>query len=153
MTRIAAYQACNPYFDDIAYVPSERMKHCRILLIEDSKADVILFRKMMKGLPGCEEFEISDAPRMSDVFDTLSERSYDIILLDLCLVDIDGSASVAALHAISPNIPIIVYSGNDDIKLKEEALFCGAKHYLVKGKESPFAIKYMIQETRIHAQL
>ena len=55
---------------------------------------------------------------------------------------------VAALHAEFPNIPIIVYSGMDDPKLKEKALMCGAKSYLVKGKESPYALKFLIENTQ-----
>ncbi len=59
----------------------------------------------------------------------------------------DGVSSVAALRAQAPQMPIVVYSGTDDAKTKEKALMCGAAHYLVKGRESGFGLKHMIEQT------
>lgn len=119
-----------------------------ILIIEDNKCDVVLTKRMLKNATGHHDYQFSTAARMSEVFDLLHGGDiYDLILLDLGLVDIDGTATVAALHAEAPHIPIIVHSGNNDPELKSEALMCGAKHFLVKGQESPFSLRFMIQET------
>ncbi len=118
----------------------------RILLIEDSRTDVFLVKRMLCGISRNETFEITDVPRMADALEMLDKTPFDVVLLDLNLLDIDGIACVSALHAEIPNTPIIVYSGTQDPKLREGALMCGAKHYLVKGRESAFSLKFMIQQ-------
>jgi DNA-binding response OmpR family regulator len=90
-------------------------------------------------------YEITDVPRLIDAFNRLDQENFDLVMLDLNLIDIDGVASVAALRAQAPNLPIVVYSGTDDTKTKEKALMCGAVHYLVKGKESGYGIKHIIE--------
>ncbi len=130
-----------------------KKKTRRILLIEDNKADVLLVKRMLHDACESEDFTFTDVPRMIDALELLDENSYDLILLDLNLLDIEGTATIAALHAETPNTPIIVHSGANDPKLKEEALICGAKHYLVKGRESPYSMKFMIQNALIQVQL
>ena len=53
---------------------------------------------------------------------------------------------LAASRGQAPHLPIVVYSGTDDVKTKEKASMCGATHYLVKGKESGFGLKHMIEK-------
>ncbi|MGE3713285.1 MAG: response regulator [Alphaproteobacteria bacterium] len=149
-----------PHWDELAIDDTERfLSHLddaeeietnkrNILLIEDNKSDALMIRRMLEEVAGRESFYFTNVTRMGDALDILSDScDYDIILLDLNLLDIEGTASVAALNAQVPNIPIIVYSGSNDPRQKEEALLCGARHYLVKGRESAFSLKFMIQET------
>lgn len=141
------------FIDDLDYVLPEGNRAVRILLIEDNKSDVLLVKKMLEDISKKDSYEFTNVPRMGDAIELLGRSAeYDLILLDLNLLDIDGTASVAALNAEAPNIPIVVYSATDDPKQKEEALLCGARHYLVKGKESSFSLKYVIQETTTYVQ-
>lgn len=119
----------------------------RVLIIEDNKSDVLLIKRMLHEASEDDGLQYIDVPRMVDALEILDGTAFDLILLDLNLLDIEGAASVAALRVQVPNIPIIVYSGSDDAKLKQEALICGAKHYLVKGKESPYGVRFMIRNT------
>lgn len=118
----------------------------RVLLIEDNRSDVFLVSRMLRDASRENNFHITDVPRLSDALDRLDTESFDIVLLDLTLLDIDGTASVAALHAQRPATPIIVYSGAYDPQMRQAALMCGAKHYLVKGRESAFSLRFMIQQ-------
>ncbi len=117
----------------------------RILLVEDCKSDVFLLERMLENVSVNCFYEITDVPRLVDAFYKIDQEKYDLVMLDLNLLDIDGIASVAALRAQVPTLPIIVYSGMDDAKTKEKALMCGATHYLVKGRESGFGLKCMIE--------
>lgn len=81
---------------------------------------------------------------MIDAFQRIDDENFDVILLDLNLLDIDGVASVAALAAEAPMTPIIVYSGMENRKLKEEALMYGAKQYLIKGREDSRSLRRAI---------
>jgi DNA-binding response OmpR family regulator len=117
----------------------------RILLIEDNRSDVFLVSRMLRDTGS--EFDIIDIPRLVDALDQLSKASFDIALLDLNLLDMEGVASVAALHTQAPAMPIIVYSGTDEPSIREKALVCGARHFLVKGRESAFSLRFMIQQS------
>lgn len=117
----------------------------RILLVEDCKSDVFLVERMLEDVSVNCFYEITDVPRLVDAFYKIDQEKFDLVMLDLNLMDIDGIASVAALSAQAPNLPIVVYSGMDDAKVKEKALMCGASHYLVKGRESGFGLKHMIE--------
>ena len=117
----------------------------RILMIEDSESDVVLLEHLLEEETAKNNtLQILDVPRLSDAFLVIKEDEFDIIMLDLNLLDIQGIASVAALHAELPEVPIIVFSGMDDPKIFKEALLCGAHSYLVKGKETGRSIKQII---------
>jgi CheY-like chemotaxis protein len=127
------------------FLPRTPLKVVRILLVEDCKSDVFLFESMLEDAPVNCFYEITDVPRLVDAFNKIEQDNFDLVMLDLNLLDIDGVASVAALRAQTPHIPIIVYSGTDDSKIKEKALMCGAMNYLVKGRESSHGLKRMIE--------
>ena len=116
-----------------------------VLIIEDSESDVFLVQSMLEEVSPETNYKITDAPRLVDAFKIVKRETFDIILLDLNLLDIQGVASVAALHAEVPNTPIIVYSGMDDPKLHRESLLCGAQYYLVKGKQTSGSLKHVIE--------
>lgn len=118
-----------------------------ILIVEDCYADVVLFTHMLTSASLSNQFKITHAARLIDAFVQLKNDSFDIIILDLDLIDISGTASISAIRAEVPKIPIIVYSGLNDPRVKHQALASGASHYLVKGLESGYALKFMIEET------
>lgn len=108
----------------------------KMLLVEDCQSDVFLLENMLDEAGPDERMEITGVPRLVDAFQRIDRECFDVVLLDLNLLDMDGVASVAALHAQAPGTPIIVYSGTESDRLKEAALLCGAQRYLVKGQEN-----------------
>ena len=58
----------------------------------------------------------------------------DVVLLDLSLPDSAGIATVHAMRAALPGVPIVVLTGYDDNTLAAAALQAGAQDYLVKGQ-------------------
>ena len=124
---------------------AQPQRNLNVLIIEDSESDVYLVQSMLEEVSPDINYNIIDAPRLVDAFKIVKREKFDIILLDLNLLDIQGVASVAALHAEVPNTPIIVYSGMDDPKLRRESLLCGAQYYLVKGKQTSGSLKYVIE--------
>lgn len=107
----------------------------RLLVVEDCASDVHLLTHMLEEAVGKYAFDITSAARLIDAFTLIDETHFDVILLDLNLIDMDGVASVAALNAQVPGTPIIVYSGSESRHVQEAALMCGARNYLVKGHE------------------
>ena len=119
-----------------------------VLVVEDCPSDVFLLEQMLKET-GNNNIKVTSVPRLIDAFHCISEKSFDVILLDLNLPDIDGVASITALTAESPETPVIVYSGQESTRMKLNALMCGAKNYLVKGRETGATIEKAIMDIRV----
>ncbi len=117
----------------------------KLLVIEDCASDVWLLERMLGHSDGKNSIGITSVPRLTDAFRLIDDEWFDVILLDLNLLDIDGVASVAALHAEVPDVPIIVYSGMQDRKMRESAMLCGAHDYLIKGEENMDSLRYAIR--------
>ena len=102
-----------------------------LLLVEDNAGDVRLVEEMLRGAKG---FELVAAERLSAGLERLAARNVDVVLLDLGLPDSSGMATVEAMRAEAPHLPIIILTGQDDDALAVEAVKMGAQDYLVKGK-------------------
>jgi two-component system response regulator HydG len=91
-------------------------------------------------------YDFTTVPRLADALALLDSHVFSAVLLDLNLLDSNGIASVSAVHNSHPHLPLIVYSGEDDFKTRQLARLCGATHYVVKGKQNGFALKFMLEQ-------
>ena len=104
-----------------------------LLLVEDNPGDARLMREMFSE-QGSHNTEFTHVGCMSEAEKALSERAFDIILLDLGLPDSQGLGAVRRAHAAAPRIPLVVLTGLDDDSLAAQVLQEGAQDYLVKGQ-------------------
>ena len=108
-------------------------KIIKVLSVEDNPEIATLIRKVLaKDKTNTFELEVVDC--LSLGLKRLSERSFDIFLLDLILPDSQGLDIFIRVHAQAPQIPIIVLTGLENEMLAMEALRMGAQDYLVKGQ-------------------
>jgi signal transduction histidine kinase len=134
-------------------ITAERL---RVLLIEDNLADARLTRELLNEAE-LDGFELVLASTLTQGIAQLDANEFDIVLLDLSLVDAQGLDTVRRLRQRQPRIPIIVVSGLDDEELAIEALHEGAQDYLVKGQGDGHliarAMRYAIERKRTELQL
>lgn len=113
----------------------------RILLVEDEK-NVATFIK--KGLE--EEFYTVDvAENGSDGYAMATSSSYDLIILDRMLPEIDGIELCKRLRTKGSKTPILMLTALDSIRNKVEGLESGADDYLTK----PFAFSEMLARIKV----
>ncbi len=108
-----------------------------ILVIEDDPGDLGLIRTNVRlaGLRSIgEDDPVTWASTLADGMAAATASTPDIVLLDLSLPDSSGIATVEAMRARVPTVPIIVLTGQDDHQLAEAALHAGAQDYLAKGQ-------------------
>jgi DNA-binding response OmpR family regulator len=117
-----------------------------ILMIEDSKGDAFLFKDMMEEDTSDCKHAVTIVENFSDALNYLRYQMFDAVVLDLNLPDMSGIACVSAICSQS-SAPLIVYTGLYDKVLHNQSLQCGAKHFFVKGKESPYGLKFMIENS------
>ena len=103
----------------------------RILLVEDNPGDVDLIREILLSSTD-STYEIDDVERLAKAMATLSQRNYDIILLDLGLPDSNGFQALKHLREQFPDIPVVVITGSHDQETGIRAVQSGAQDYLVK---------------------
>jgi len=77
----------------------------------------------------------------------------DVVLLDLSLPDSSGLATVRAIRAAMPDVPVVVLTGNDDRELALAALQTGAQDYLVKGQFEHDALDRAVRHALVRARL
>lgn len=124
----------------------------RLLLVEDNPDDVDLVREFA-ALGDEYLFAISDAGRLSEAVDILSQDSFDLVLCDLGLPDSQGLETFIKLHTMVPDVPIIVLTGMSDRELAMTAVRSGAQDYIMKGEiRGPLlgkAVQYAIERHKM----
>lgn len=132
------------------------MKPYKVLMIEDSPADVGLIREMLAGSRDLA-FELEHAERLAAGLKLLASNPIDVVLLDLSLPDSEGPETLSRVREQAPKVPIVILTGLSDVTRAAKAAEEGAQDYLVKGKVDSNtlarAIRYAIQRARAeHAE-
>jgi C4-dicarboxylate-specific signal transduction histidine kinase len=106
-------------------------REINVLLIEDNPGDARLVREALQGTsdPG---YRVEWVRRLSLGLNRLADGGIDVLLLDLGLPDSQGLATLAAVHASAPHMPVVVLSGAVDEQFAVEAVQASAQDYLVK---------------------
>jgi signal transduction histidine kinase len=129
----------------------------KVLLVEDDAIDRLLIERVLGGCPQPIEFAADGAGSLSAAVECLSNRKYDVILLDLMLPDSEGLETVRRIKEINSLIPIVVLTRLDDEKTGLSAIKIGAMDYLVKDQVLANVlvrtIRYAIERNRMQQAL
>jgi len=79
-----------------------------------------------------EEFDLDPAYNATEAYVKLQSNSYDIIVLDYALPDMNGIELMKKIKPLGLRVPMIFVSAYDDPDLSFEALRAGACDYIVK---------------------
>lgn len=99
----------------------------RIILVEDD----ITLRSVLVEVFRLQGYEVDEAEGVDEFFSLWKKHSYDLILLDLNLVDEDGLVLLRKLR-LQSDVPLFVVSGRTDRETRLAALEMGADDYIVK---------------------
>jgi signal transduction histidine kinase len=119
----------------------------QVLLIEDNPGDADLVR--LRLVEGKFPVNVNCVNRLSDGLAFLRAETPSVILLDLNLPDSRGAETFRRVMEHSPNVPVVVLSGQDDEVLAMKAVHQGVQDYLLKGdissKHLERAIRYAVE--------
>ncbi|MFN8527427.1 MAG: response regulator [Anaerolineae bacterium] len=103
----------------------------RILVVEDNE----LYRVILTTLLTRQGFEVVAAIGVSHACDLLKAFTPELFILDITLNDGNGLELCTALRqdARTKSIPILIYSGSDDIKTRQQSLQVGADVFISKS--------------------
>ena len=119
----------------------------QVLLIEDNPGDADLVR--LRLIECKNPVNVHCVNRLSDGLASLTKETPSVILLDLNLPDSHGAETFRRILEHSPEVPVVVLSGQDDEVLAAKAVHQGVQDYLVKGdissKNLERAIRYAVE--------
>ncbi|MHB8069507.1 MAG: sigma-54-dependent transcriptional regulator [Desulfobaccales bacterium] len=100
----------------------------QILVIDDDK----VMRDACFQILSRQGYRVEMAPNARQGLALLEKISFDAILLDLVMPDIDGLETLKRIRAIDPDSEVIIITGYGTIQSAVESIKAGAFHFLSK---------------------
>jgi len=105
----------------------------RITMIEDNPGDARYIEEVLRDFDNFD-FDLCWADRLSKGLEVLSEGNTDLILLDLMLPDSQEIETLRLVLEHSADVPVIVMTASNDVRLGITAVKEGARDYFVKDE-------------------
>jgi PAS domain S-box-containing protein len=109
----------------------------KILIVEDDSD----FRQFLVKLLNLKDYETLTAGNGYEALNYLNDNAVDLILLDICLPDMDGYWIMDRIKTKFPDRPVIMMTGSASVDSAVKALKKGAYDYL----EKPFATEKLLK--------
>ncbi len=109
-------------------VAGETQVNPRILVIEDDDGNRELLHRMLTRF----RYDPSGAASGAEGLRALATQTFDVILLDLILPDIDGGELLQRLRQQAPLVPVIVISALNEVEKIVSCIEAGAEDYFTK---------------------
>jgi len=119
-----------------------------ILVVEDDR----LFREMFTNLLKKEGYQVDCASCGCEALEMLARSSYDLVVTDLVMPDINGLEILSRVRESYPWVDVIMVTGNANLESAIYALKHGASDYLVKpvnGDEFKHSVAQCMQQRRL----
>lgn len=100
----------------------------RILIIDDEKS----IRNTLRDILVYEKIEVEEAADGAEGLKKAEAGNFDLVLCDIKMPKMDGIEVLSKLHAINPDLPVVMISGHGTIETAVEAIKKGAYDYIAK---------------------
>ena len=111
------------------------MEKKHILIIDDDEQILLLLKAFVEMNECTCETENSAEKALA----LIHKNQYNLVLLDIKLPDGNGLEILKHILKLSPNMPVIIITGGNDVEVAEECLKVGAVDYITK----PFDLQYL----------
>ncbi len=120
--------------------PPENNIKIKILVIED---DLVIAEFLRTGLR-YEGYDVTTATHASRGLKAVREGSFDLVILDIMLPDLDGFELCRRLRASGHDMPVLMLTVKKEISDRVRGLDSGADDYLTK----PFSFEELLARIR-----
>ena len=114
----------------------------KVLVVEDDLRLATLLRQELTQ----EGHQVESVHNGTDALTRTAEETFDLVILDLNLPDIDGLEVATRLRQDS-DVSILMLTARGDVTSRVEGLYAGASDYLTK----PFSVQEL--RARVHVRL
>jgi two-component system, OmpR family, KDP operon response regulator KdpE len=112
----------------------------RLLIVEDEPQIVAFLRKGLRDAG----YEVEHTHSGAEGLAAARQVDVDLVVLDLCLPDLDGTEVLRRLRAGGSHVPVIVLTARGDTADRVQGLDQGADDYLTK----PFGMEELLARIR-----
>ncbi|MBO5064633.1 MAG: response regulator transcription factor [Clostridia bacterium] len=119
-----------------------------ILLVEDD----IQFNKIVCSYLTDNGYSIIGCHSASEALEQMEKMSFDMIISDIMMKDVDGFEFAEMVRNINKDIPFLFLTARDDLNSKEQGYRIGIDDYIVKPvemKEMVFRIEAILRRANI----
>ncbi len=129
-----------PAFDEVEQ--AKRISATRILVVDDSELFVELLERNLRhiGLG-----RIASVRSGRDAIAWVSNKPVDLIFLDIEMPDIDGLATLEAIHKIRPDLFVCMLSAHSSVANVRKAIATGAAAFVVKPCQTS-RLRYILDQ-------
>jgi len=99
-----------------------------ILVVDDDVAHRTMLRTLISGW----EFRVDEADDGATALDMVEKYAYDLVLMDVRMVNVSGLEAQDRIRAFNPAIPVIIMTAYSSVETAVRALRQGAHDYLTK---------------------
>jgi len=109
----------------------EAGRPARVLVVDDETH----VRAMIGSTLERNGYEVQLASSVREALEALEANTYDLVLTDIVMQDLNGIALLEKLHAQQPNLPVVMVTAIHDISVAIDSMRRGAYDYLLKPFE------------------
>jgi CheY-like chemotaxis protein len=124
----------------------------RILVIDDSEDDRLLYKRCLKKSIGAG-YAVSETANGEDGLAQIDKESFACVLLDYSLPGRNGVEILKRIRAKHPFIPVVMLTGLGNEKVAVAAMQEGAQNYIAKSTIDPETLAHVIQVAIQHCRM
>ena len=119
-----------------------------VLVVDDDSSHRFMLKKLMTGWG----YEVSEADDGSSAINSVKERPFDLILMDIRMIKVSGLEALSEIKSFNPSIPVIIMTAYSSVETAVEALKNGAYDYLTKPLDFD-ELRLAMERAMEHVQL
>jgi diguanylate cyclase (GGDEF)-like protein len=127
-----------------------------LLLLESDALEARFVREMLGRAEGVR-FSLRWSVTLADGLALLRKGGIDLVMMELALPDSWGMDTFLAVHAVHPDLPVVIYTGMEDAALAIQAVQQGAQYQLIKGSLRADllarSLRYAVERNRLMMEL
>lgn len=100
----------------------------KILVVEDNAQ----LNKSVCSYLNANGYECTGCLNAGDAYDVMDSKSFDLIITDIMMPEIDGYEFAREVRSVNQDIPILFMTAKDDFNSKRRGYSVGADDYMVK---------------------
>jgi CheY-like chemotaxis protein len=107
---------------------SQTLVHGRVLLVDDNET----LRRALRRTLIADGHRVVEAGNGREAVERTQAEDFDVIVSDVCMPDMDGVELLRAVHERDPDLPVVLITGDPELKTAMKAVEYGALEYLTK---------------------
>src|ERR1700681_900958 len=131
---------------------SSMSNSAKILVIDDSEDDRLLYRRSLKKCPGLS-YTISETASGEDGLARIDDEAFACVLLDYSLPGRNGVEILKRIRARHPFVPVVMLTGLGNEKVAVAAMQEGAQNYISKSSIDAQSLEHVIRGAIQHGAM